>query len=93
MNLSKYTDCESKQLYVFEAPIDTLSYIQLHGQKEDTTYLAMTGLKPNMVMNYVKHIKGLEKIVLCKSCLKIIDYYWNHHYTGLRITIYYWTSV
>lgn len=65
MNISKYTDCQSKQLYVFEAPIDTLSYIQLHGQKEDATYLAMTGLKPNMVINYAKHIKGLEKIVLC----------------------------
>ncbi len=28
MNISKYTDCENKQLYVFEAPIDTLLYIQ-----------------------------------------------------------------
>lgn len=93
MNISKYTDCESKQLYVFEAPIDTLSYIQLHGQKEDATYLAMTGLKPNMVMIDTKTALILSGLFLCKSRLKIIDYYWNRHYTSLRITIYYWTSV
>lgn len=66
MNLSKYTDCQSKQLYVFEAPIDMLSYIQMYGCKLETaTYLAMSGLKPNMVMNYIQKIKELEKIVIC----------------------------
>lgn len=63
--ISAYADCKNKKLYIFEAPIDALSYIQLHGKQEDASYLAMTGLKPNMVMNYVKQIKQLEKVVLC----------------------------
>lgn len=65
VTISTSADCESKKLYIFEAPIDGLSYIQLHGKQEDATYLAMTGLKPNIVMNYVKQIKQLEKVVLC----------------------------
>ena len=49
----------------------------------------MTDLKLNMVMNYAKHIKGLEKIVLCtdndiagtdfdkRLLLKLIKYFLN----------------
>lgn len=65
MNFSKYYDCRSRRIYIFEAPIDLLSYIQMHDKQDDSTYLGMAGLKPNMVLNYVKHINDLEKVILC----------------------------
>lgn len=38
-----------RQLYVFESPIDALSYLSLHPQTKDTMFFAMDGLKPQTV--------------------------------------------
>lgn len=45
-----FTIGHPKQLYVFESPIDALSYLSLHPQAKDTMFFAMDGLKPQSVI-------------------------------------------
>ncbi len=53
-------------LYVFEAPIDMLSYITLHPQNwQDSSYIAMNGVYESAVLNALKLHTQLENIVLC----------------------------
>ena len=53
-------------LYVFEAPIDMLSYITLHPQDwQDNSYIAMNGVYESAVLNALKTHPQLDSIVLC----------------------------
>ncbi len=53
-------------LYVFEAPIDMLSYISLHPQNwQDSSYIAMNGVYENAVLNALETHPQLDSIVLC----------------------------
>lgn len=53
-------------LYVFEAPIDMLSYITLHPQSwQDSSYIAMNGVYESAVLNALRSHTQLENIVLC----------------------------
>lgn len=45
-----FTIGHPKQLYVFESPIDALSYLSLHPQTKDTMFFAMDGLEPQSVI-------------------------------------------
>lgn len=65
VTISKFKNCDSSELYVFEGAIDLLSYIQMNGKDSNIIYLSMNGLKPNMIMNYIENIKSLQKIVIC----------------------------
>ena len=57
---------KNETLYVFEAPIDMLSYITLHPQDwQDSTYIAMNGVYENAVLNALKTHPQLDSIVLC----------------------------
>ena len=53
-------------LYVFEAPVDMLSYITLHPQDwQDSSYIAMNGVYENAVLNALETHPQLDSIVLC----------------------------
>ncbi len=53
-------------LYVFEAPIDMLSYITLHPQDwQDSSYIAMNGVYESAVLNALETHPQLDSIVLC----------------------------
>ena len=53
-------------LYVFEAPIDMLSYITMHPQNwQDSSYIAMNGVYENAVLNALETHPQLDSIVLC----------------------------
>ncbi|MBR5091695.1 MAG: toprim domain-containing protein [Ruminiclostridium sp.] len=53
-------------LYVFEAPIDLLSYITLHPQNwQDSSYIAMNGVYESAVLNALETRPQLDNIVLC----------------------------
>ena len=53
-------------LYVFEAPIDMLSYITLHPQGwQDSSYIAMNGVYESAVLNALETHPQLDSIVLC----------------------------
>jgi len=53
-------------LYVFEAPIDLLSYITLHPQDwQDSSYIAMNGVYESAVLNALETHPELDNIVLC----------------------------
>lgn len=57
---------ESGKLFVFEAPIDMLSFITLY-QKDwkDHSYIAMNGVYENAVLEALKCHSNLDEVVLC----------------------------
>lgn len=57
---------ESEKLFVFEAPIDMLSYLTLHPENwQKNSYIAMNGVYENAVLTMLEHHSSLDKIILC----------------------------
>ena len=57
---------ESGKLFVFEAPIDMLSYLTLHSENwQKHSYIAMNGVYENAVFTALKNHCNLSEIVLC----------------------------
>ena len=56
----------SGRLYVFEAPIDMLSYITLHPENwQEHSYIAMNGVYESVVMKSLELHDNIEHIVIC----------------------------
>lgn len=56
----------SDKLFVFEAPIDMLSYISLHKDNwQENSYIAMNGVYDNAVINALEHHNNISHVVLC----------------------------
>ena len=57
---------ESEKLFVFEAPIDLLSYLTLHPENwQQHSYIAMNGVYENAVLTALEHHSSLDEIVFC----------------------------
>ena len=57
---------ESGKLFIFEAPIDMLSYLTLHPEKwQEHSYIAMNGVYENAVLTALKGHSNLSEIVIC----------------------------
>lgn len=57
---------ESEKLFVFEAPIDMLSYLTLYPQDwQKHSYIAMNGVYENAVLTALENHSWLKEIVLC----------------------------
>ena len=57
---------ESGKLFVFEAPIDMLSFITLYQKDwEQHSYIAMNGVYESAVLEALKRHSNLDKVVLC----------------------------
>ncbi len=57
---------ESKRLYVFEAPIDMMSFLTLYPKEwQKHSYIAMNGVYENAVLTALKNHSNLSEIVLC----------------------------
>ena len=57
---------ESNKLFVFEAPIDMLSFITLHKQGwQKHSYIAMNGVYESAVLKALETHKNLDRIYLC----------------------------
>ena len=57
---------KSEKLFVFEAPIDMLSYLTLHPENwQKHSYIAMNGVYENAVLTALKEHKNLSEIVIC----------------------------
>lgn len=57
---------KSEKLFVFEAPIDMLSYLTLHPESwQKHSYIAMNGVYENAVLTALKSHCNLSEIVLC----------------------------
>ena len=57
---------ESKRLYVFEAPIDMMSFLTLYPNDwQKHSYIAMNGVYENAVLTALKNHSNLREIVLC----------------------------
>ena len=55
-----------KQLYVFEAPIDLLSYISLHpGNWRENSYVALCGVGIAPIERFLDEVPQLEEVTLC----------------------------
>lgn len=51
-----YTKGDPKKadtVYLFEAPIDLMSFVELHPEIENAKFVAMGGLKPSIAANYI----------------------------------------
>ena len=56
----------SERLYVFEAPIDMLSFLTLYPKDwQKHSYIAMNGVYENAVLTALKNHSNLREIVLC----------------------------
>lgn len=57
---------ESEKLFVFEAPIDMMSFLTLYPQNwQKHSYVAMNGVYENAVLTALKNHSNLNEIVLC----------------------------
>ena len=57
---------KSEKLFVFEAPIDMLSYLTLHPESwKKHSYIAMNGVYENAVLTVLKGHSNLSEIVIC----------------------------
>ena len=57
---------ESGKLFIFEAPIDMLSYLTLNPQDwQKHSYIAMNGVYENAVLTALKEHSNLSEIVIC----------------------------
>ena len=53
--LYKKGDLPDKIVYLFEAPIDLMSFVQLHPEIENAHFVAMEGLKPTIAEHYIEN--------------------------------------
>ncbi len=57
---------ESEKLFVFEAPIDMLSYLTLNPENwQKHSYIAMNGVYENAVLTALKSHSNLKEILIC----------------------------
>ena len=57
---------ENERLYVFEAPIDMMSFLTLYPKDwQQHSYIAMNGVYENAVLTTLKNHSNLTEIVLC----------------------------
>ena len=57
---------KSEKLFIFEAPIDMLSYLTLHSENwQQHSYIAMNGVYENAVLTALKGHSNLSEIMLC----------------------------
>ena len=57
---------ENERLYVFEAPIDMLSFLTLYPQDwQRHSYIAMNGVYENAVLTALKNHINLSEVILC----------------------------
>lgn len=57
---------KSEKLFVFEAPIDMMSFLTLYPQDwQKNSYIAMNGVYENAVLTALKNHSNLNEIVLC----------------------------
>lgn len=57
---------ESEKLFVFEAPIDMMSFLTLYPQNwQQHSYIAMNGVYENAILTALKNHSNLNEIVLC----------------------------
>ena len=57
---------ESGKLFIFEAPIDMLSYLTLHPENwQEHSYIAMNGVYENAVLTALKGHENLSEIAIC----------------------------
>lgn len=57
---------ESKRLYVFEAPIDMMSFLTLYPNDwQKHSYIAMNGVYENAVLTALKNHSNLSEVILC----------------------------
>ena len=55
-----------RQLYVFEAPIDMLSYISLHPENwQESSYVALCGVGSAPIQRFLEDCPQLEEVTLC----------------------------
>lgn len=57
---------QGKQLFVFEAPIDMLSYISLHPEDwQNNSYVALCGVGSAPIQRFLETVPQLEEVTLC----------------------------
>lgn len=56
----------SDRLYIFEAPIDMLSYITMHKERwQDHNYVALCSVAPHAAMKMLEFVPNIKKAILC----------------------------
>ncbi|WP_270810006.1 DUF3991 and toprim domain-containing protein [Hungatella effluvii] len=86
----------SDMLYVFEAPIDLLSYISLYKKKwEQHSYVALCGVSSQPVFQLLQDFPNIKKVRLCldhdtpglKSAVRITKQLLEKKYTDVKLKL------
>ena len=81
-------------LYVFEAPVDMLSFITLHPEDwRRHSYVALDGVAEHAMLHLLKYHPNLKKIVLCldhdaagiEATCRLKDILTDHDYYGIDV--------
>ena len=71
---------QSEKLYLFEAPIDMLSFISMHKENwRDHSYAAACCISSRVMYQMMKDNPNIQKVYLC---LRQRDVFFNHRHQG-----------
>ena len=73
---------KSEKLFVFEAPIDMMSFLTLYPQEwQKNSYIAMNGVYENAVLTALKNHSNLSEVILCvdndEGGIEAVDRLWD----------------
>ena len=81
-------------LYVFEAPIDLLSFLTLYPENwQENSYIVLNGVSEHAMLQMLKDYPNLDTVVLCldhdpagiEACGRLAEILTQNHYTNIRV--------
>ena len=82
------------RLYVFEAPIDLLSFLTLYPENwQENSYIVLNGVSEHAMLQMLKDYPNLDTVVLCldhdpagiEACGRLAEILTQNHYTNIRV--------
>lgn len=82
------------RLYVFEAPIDLLSFLTLYPENwQENSYIVLNGVSEHAMLQMLKDYSNLDTVVLCldhdpagiEACGRLAEILIQNHYTNIRV--------
>ena len=82
------------RLYVFEAPIDLLSFLSLYPENwQENSYIVLNGVSEHAMLQMLKDYPNLDTVVLCldhdpagiEACGRLAEILTQNHYTNIRV--------
>ena len=82
------------RLYVFEAPIDLLSFLTLYPENwQENSYIVLNGVSEHAMLQMLQDYPQLDMVILCldhdpagiEACGRLAEILIQNHYTNIRV--------